>query len=219
MSKFNVGDIVVVTASNKELAKSLVNTQITQGSILEVVEVDGSLFKLKGDSAARWTHETHSELASDYLERGMKVEVITPYDDLIVGFLDTSVDKGSVYPINGVYMDSFVSLKLDKSLANNIHLLDVKVHESEFEPKVKPKVKPKVTPSSSRRQFDVTFKIQIARTASDIRRTKKGSLRQLAREYSIDHSLVRYWERQFAEGHFSSCRAVAFSRKTTMIKG
>lgn len=82
-------------------------------------------------------------------------------------------------------------------------------------------VKPRIrTLSSGRRQFDVTFKKLAVRKLKEIRTVKDwGGISRLVRVLKISHYQLRYWEQQFDQGHFSPERAVAFSRKPTMIHG
>lgn len=73
--------------------------------------------------------------------------------------------------------------------------------------------------SSGRRQFDVNFKMTVVRHCDEIRRTKKGGIGTYLQSLGITDGHLFYWRKQKAEGHFSAERAVAFSRKPTMIHG
>ena len=88
--------------------------------------------------------------------------------------------------------------------------------------KVKPSnsMKPRIkTFASGKRQFDVEFKLMIIRTANSYAGTRTGSVTALLKKYSLDKSQLKYWRKQFNQGHFTANRAVAFSRKDTMIHG
>lgn len=75
--------------------------------------------------------------------------------------------------------------------------------------------------ASGRRQFDVNFKQACVRRMEYIRTHKpKGeTVYKFLAEIKVGATQAYYWERQHREGHFSSERAVAFSRKKTMIHG
>lgn len=88
--------------------------------------------------------------------------------------------------------------------------------------KVKPSnaMKPRIkTFASGKRQFDVEFKMMIVRTANGYSGTRTGAVAALLSKYSLDKGYLKYWRKQFNEGHFTANRAVAFSRKPTMIHG
>ena len=82
---------------------------------------------------------------------------------------------------------------------------------------------PKATvrrPATTLRQFDVTFKKTVVRNVQELRRQgKHGSLTAYYKALGITRQHAAYWEKQFQQGHFSSERAVAFSRKEVMIHG
>lgn len=133
--------------------------------------------------------------------------------------IDDSVTTGDVGIIQkvGPY-DCFIIFDEDKDVSWWL-MYDMieRVRETEDKPKVKPKV---TLMTSGRRQFDSTFKLEVVRKAAEIRRKKQwGGLTKLLKEYRIDAKRLSYWEKQHQEGHFSSNRAVAFSRRATMVHG
>lgn len=69
------------------------------------------------------------------------------------------------------------------------------------------------------RQFDVNFKINIVVEANRIRRSgKRGAIKTLLDTHALSHSHLKYWHRQYLQGHFAPQRAIAFSRKDTMVR-
>jgi transposase-like protein len=99
---------------------------------------------------------------------------------------------------------------------------DVELVEAPVKAKVKPSnaTKPRIkTFASGKRQFDVEFKMMIVRTANSYSGTRTGQVAALLKKYSLDKGYLKYWRKQFNEGHFTANRAVAFSRKPTMIHG
>ena len=80
--------------------------------------------------------------------------------------------------------------------------------------------KPRVTISTNgRRQFDVNFKLMVVRNCISIRKTKEQTLTKYLNSMGVSRQVVSYWNTQFNQGHFGSTRAVAFSRKVTMVHG
>lgn len=85
---------------------------------------------------------------------------------------------------------------------------------------VKNKTPRKTNKGSVNRQFDVNFKISIVRQANQIKRNgQHGQLKLLLQTHQLADAHLYYWRKQFNQGHFASERAVAFSRKDTMIHG
>jgi hypothetical protein len=73
---------------------------------------------------------------------------------------------------------------------------------------------------STNRQFDVAFKQSIVRAAKVTRLKKRhGGIKVILDTHGITSAHLTYWTRQHDEGHFSAERAVAFSRKITMVHG
>ena len=93
--------------------------------------------------------------------------------------------------------------------------------------KVEPYNEPVVVkrvPATSIRQFDSTFKLSIVRQVLAIRKHNKtnktrGGITVLLDSWGITWQHVTYWMKQHDQGHFTTNRAVAFSRKDTMIHG
>jgi transposase-like protein len=71
-----------------------------------------------------------------------------------------------------------------------------------------------------RKQYDVNFKVNIVRTANFLKNNgKHGQIKDLLRVNGVTGSMLHYWRKQFNQGHFNGERAVAFSRKDTMVHG
>lgn len=77
--------------------------------------------------------------------------------------------------------------------------------------------------ASGRRQFSPSFKIMIVKHCARLRREHggkgaKNGVKEYLEQYQLDPRTERYWKVQYAQGHFMPDRAVAFSRKPTMIR-
>jgi len=71
-----------------------------------------------------------------------------------------------------------------------------------------------------RRQFDSQFKQTIVRLADSIKQNKDhGGIKKLLDTHRISSVQLCYWRKQHKQGHFTSNRAVAFSRKPEMVHG
>ena len=85
--------------------------------------------------------------------------------------------------------------------------------------------KPRVTLlANGNRQFDMVFKTTVVRAVNELRKLRgKAHGNKGINEYlstmGITHSHARYWAKQFNQGHFTSNRAIAFSRQDIMIHG
>ena len=110
----------------------------------------------------------------------------------------------------------------------NDYVEPVKTKVTKVKPHVKPRVKPRVKlMSNGRRQFDVNFKLTVVRHCKGLKAAsgyKKGNtkgcgIKEYLSSMGIDNKHLHYWSKQFDQGHFSSERAVAFSRKDTMVHG
>jgi transposase-like protein len=134
---------------------------------------------------------------------------------ILTGKHDDGTDNPEFYLPEGMRDD----------FGDNWIYLGVSFVEPYVEPKVtKPKTtkasKPRIkTLTSGRRQFDVAFKLMIIRTANSFSGTRTGKVAALLAKYSLDKGHLKYWRKQFNQGHFSPERAVAFSRKDTMVHG
>ena len=92
-------------------------------------------------------------------------------------------------------------------------------------PKTKPKTKPKIKlMSNGKRQFDVELKLMVVRHVAELRKIKgkahgnKG-IKEYLESMMVNSGHLVYWTKQFNQGHFTSNRAVAFSRQDIMIHG
>lgn len=73
---------------------------------------------------------------------------------------------------------------------------------------------------AKRRQFDVVFKQGIVRAANKLKKEgKQGDISILLKANEITPVHLCYWRKQHNQGHFTIERAVAFSRKNTMVHG
>ena len=80
--------------------------------------------------------------------------------------------------------------------------------------------KPRITlKSSGKRQFDTAFKLGIVRAVDNIKRSRKWGIQDLLASYNLTFAHVIYWRKQRDQGHFSTERAIAYSRQDTMIHG
>jgi hypothetical protein len=99
------------------------------------------------------------------------------------------------------------------------YMVGVNYHYVEVVPEVNPS-KRGCPLGSTNRQFDVPFKQSVVRAAKATRLQKRhGGIKIILDMHGITSAHLTYWTRQHDEGHFSAERAVAFSRKLTMIHG
>lgn len=80
-------------------------------------------------------------------------------------------------------------------------------------------------PRAPKRQFDKQFKVTVVRAVKAIRSEYpkgshcQGKVAEYLRTLQVTTKHFNYWNKQFDLGHFSDERAIAFSRKPTMIHG
>lgn len=148
---------------------------------------------------------------------GDMVKVIVGEDKL--GLMNDLIKPNGVYKV--VDVDEY-GVKLKERYSSTWLNLDYVEHHV---PTVKPSISSTSKPrtrilSSGKRQFDVTYKLNVVRKVREARRTgKRGDIKVILESYQIDNKRLQYWEKQHDQGHFAQGRAIAFSRQTTMIKG
>lgn len=146
-----------------------------------------------------------------------------------IALMDTTVGKqytGILTPVNAKFktgenkgeLNTFTAplITFTDDLGDEVNLNTSHSKVEYTEVPAKPRVR---LLSSGRRQFDVNFKMTVVRHCDELRRTQQWGINDYLKSLGITSFHLSYWRKQKAEGHFSIERAVAFSRKPTMIHG